>query len=527
MAGKGFFNNLTIVSRLLLVVLVVGIVYLGVTYGEKVYDYASKYAAPKSKAISSVEITPQAKKAVKEGIPKLTVAINTWGGYAPGILYNKGYGASTNSRYFTEQGILVEFVVMEDPGNMRAAWRKGDIQVFGLATVDSEPAEINELMDMKPKMFHLVDYSRGGDVAVVTREIRRAKDLEGKRVALLPKSPSHTLLLVWCEADGADPKKITIVPTLDGIIPSQEFKGGAVPGAIMWAPTDDDAINGVPGSHRPFSTKKAAWAVADVFITSEQYTNKNAEVLKKFLAGWFKAAAEMNSSESAREEAAKLMPGPMAIKDETEAMGMIKNARLCTYGDNLQFFGLVPGGITGEEIYNKMYKLYRDAGVIKEAIPAWRQVADSSLVASLKLTGKEHDPEAPVKFTAATAEEQKAPAFAQKPAPIHFAFNSWELNEDAKIMIDTYFVLAAKSFRNARVRIEGNTDNVGSAAINRTVSYNRANAVGEYLTKKYGFDRTRFVIVGNGFDKPVPGCETNATEEMRAKNRRTEFALLE
>jgi len=32
--------------------------------------------------------------------------------------------------------------------------------------------------------------------------------------------------------------------------------------------------------------------------------------------------------------------------------------------------------------------------------------------------------------------------------------------------------------------------------------------------------------VGNGADKPVPGCEANDTEECRAKNRRTEFSLL-
>jgi NitT/TauT family transport system substrate-binding protein len=39
-------------------------------------------------------------------------------------------------------------------------------------------------------------------------------------------------------------------------------------------------------------------------------------------------------------------------------------------------------------------------------------------------------------------------------------------------------------------------------------------------------DPDRFVIVGNGPDDPVAGCETNATEQCRAKNRRTEFQLI-
>ena len=59
-----------------------------------------------------------------------------------------------------------------------------------------------------------------------------------------------------------------------------------------------------------------------------------------------------------------------------------------------------------------------------------------------------------------------------------------------------------------------------------TLSQKRAQSVAEYLQKTYGMDANRFVIVGNGPDKPVPGCETNATSECKAKNRRTEFQLI-
>jgi len=214
------------------------------------------------------------------------------------------------------------------------------------------------------------------------------------------------------------------------------------------------------------------------------------------------------------------------VKKFLAQQGMIDNTRLSTLGDNMQFFGLAPGGITGEEIYTKMTKLYTKAGVLKEMVPAWRQVSNSSFVQSVKLFGKEHDAEAAAKFTAPTAADKAAPVFAQKPAPIQFAFKSSTLSEDAKIMIDTYFVQAAKGFRDTRVRIEGNTDKIGPAAYNKDLSYKRANAVANYLVSKYKFDRNRFIIVGNGFDVPVPGCESNSTEEMRAQNRRTEFALL-
>jgi len=78
-------------------------------------------------------------------------------------------------------------------------------------------------------------------------------------------------------------------------------------------------------------------------------------------------------------------------------------------------------------------------------------------------------------------------------------------------------------FAGMKVRIEGNTDNVGSADMNRTLSFKRAKSVADYLVKTYNFDPNRFVIVGNGPDKPVA---TNNTEEGKAANRRTEFQLL-
>jgi len=87
-----------------------------------------------------------------------------------------------------------------------------------------------------------------------------------------------------------------------------------------------------------------------------------------------------------------------------------------------------------------------------------------------------------------------------------------------------FFSNTAREFAGARIRIEGNTDSIGSRDSNVKLSWRRANAVANYLVNKYGFDRNRFVIIGNGPDKPVAD---NNTDEGRAKNRRTDFALLE
>ncbi len=54
-----------------------------------------------------------------------------------------------------------------------------------------------------------------------------------------------------------------------------------------------------------------------------------------------------------------------------------------------------------------------------------------------------------------------------------------------------------------KIRIEGNTDNVGSYNNNVKLSEKRAKAVADFLVLDMGVDLNRLVIVGNGPDKPV------------------------
>jgi NitT/TauT family transport system substrate-binding protein len=46
------------------------------------------------------------------------------------------------------------------------------------------------------------------------------------------------------------------------------------------------------------------------------------------------------------------------------------------------------------------------------------------------------------------------------------------------------------------------------------------------LVNEHKLDVNKFIIVGNGSKKPVPGCEANQDEAAKAKNRRTEFQFI-
>jgi outer membrane protein OmpA-like peptidoglycan-associated protein len=71
------------------------------------------------------------------------------------------------------------------------------------------------------------------------------------------------------------------------------------------------------------------------------------------------------------------------------------------------------------------------------------------------------------------------------------------------------------------LRVEGHTDNQGSAVVNRTLSEQRAASVVRWLVQ-HGIDASRLSSQGFGFDRPI---DTNDTPEGRKNNRRVEFHI--
>ena len=72
-----------------------------------------------------------------------------------------------------------------------------------------------------------------------------------------------------------------------------------------------------------------------------------------------------------------------------------------------------------------------------------------------------------------------------------------------------------------RVRVEGHTDNVGSASSNQSLSLERAEAVRMFLEAR-GVDASRVDVSGLGDSMPVGD---NMTEQGRSANRRVEVVI--
>ncbi len=107
---------------------------------------------------------------------------------------------------------------------------------------------------------------------------------------------------------------------------------------------------------------------------------------------------------------------------------------------------------------------------------------------------------------------------------IHFDTAKDTIKPESFRLLDQVGELLRQHTELKRIRVEGHTDNVGSAPYNKDLSDRRARSVVRYLVERTGVPRSRLDPVGYGFERPVA---TNETAVGRSRNRRVEFTILQ
>ena len=537
--------KLTSFSKFLITLLILGAIVAAGWYilnktslGQQLKEQANQEATTTPQTTKDREANRSPKQDSKSGAVEsfvgdedvLRVQLVTWGGYAPGLYFNNGSEPTSRSRFYKEFGLKVHFIKNDDLINALNAWIANEYDVL-VQTADAFPLYTfaDEINEFKPKAFMQVDWSRGGDAIIAKRGINSINDLKGKTVAVTEPSPSQTLLITALEAAGLKYTDIKVAAAQDPIVASQSFLAPDVDAAVVWSPFDIEATREVPGSKILLTTREQSHIIGDIMFAKDDYIKANRDKINAFYEGWMKAVKELNDNSSNQKVAAEYLAEFLEFTPE-DAMGAMDNVHWTSHGDNMNFFGLNPDyrGMKGSNLYEKMSKKFYELGQADKVAPPWRSAIYTGAVqaANAKLSGPGHTAEKSKEFKPATEEEKTAPAISSKPVSINFATGQYALDPNAQTIIDLQFADVARQFSNMRVRIEGNTDNVGAREMNMRLSQQRAKSVADYLQKTYGMPVNRFVIIGNGPDKPVAGCETNATEQCKAKNRRTEFQLI-
>ena len=191
-------TRLTTFSKILITALILGAIFFAFRYFLNNTDYGKELKQTSEQQAKDSD-SGVFKSDGKKDDDVLTVQMFTWGGYVPGLYFNEGAQASTNSRFYKEYGIKVEFKLIDDFDASRNAWKSGDVDLLG-NEVSAMATEMTGLGQYQPQIVLQCDWSRGGDAIVAKRGINTFNDLKGKVVAVTPSTPSMTFLLWMLEA---------------------------------------------------------------------------------------------------------------------------------------------------------------------------------------------------------------------------------------------------------------------------------------------------------------------------------------
>jgi outer membrane protein OmpA-like peptidoglycan-associated protein/ABC-type amino acid transport substrate-binding protein len=453
----------------------------------------------------------------------LVVAINTWAGHAPGIVFNNGLEPSDGSYYRRQLGIDVKFVLIEDPAAKLAAFRNGDVDVMW-NTVDNWAREASVLAEQnqKAKSIIMQDWSRGGDGIVSLSSIKSIEQLKGRRIACTQFTPSHFLLLYLLSQSGLSPQdraavEKSIIFTQDAPAAAAMFKAGQVDAAVTWEPDLSGAVAARgDAAHVLVSTTAASNIIADTLCARQDIVDKAPETMQKFVDGWFKGIEMMKKDPSS----SYAVVGKALKLDEETVSGMLSGLKLTGYADNAQFYGLAGGKAHYATLFDTAFVIWRKKGLVTRTVDA-KDWADTRFVSSLAAEYPGAKVEEPK--MAAKAPSKTDRAIINKQIEIHFTPGSDE------IMPGSFFVLDSlgdtmTSFGNTYLRVEGNTDAIGNPTSNMALSERRALAAKNYILQTFpNIEANRFQTIGRGSTNPVAD---NATETGRQLNRRTEIKVI-
>src|SRR5947207_1576353 len=412
----------------------------------------------------------------------LVVAINTWAGHAPGIVYNWGLDPNDNSYYKKKYGMDVKFVLIEDPAAKLAAFRKGDVDIMW-NTVDNWAREASVLAEnnQKAKSFIMQDWSRGGDGIVSLASINSIEQLKGHKIACTQFTPSHFLLLYLVaqsglSADDRNGVEKNIIFTQDAPAAAAMFKAKQVDAAVTWEPDLSGAVTARGDeAHVLVSTTAATNIIADTLCARQDIIDHAPESVRDFVHGWLDGI-EMMKSDPAGSYA---MVGKALKLDSDTVSGMLSGLKLTPYADNAQFYGLSGGKPHYDTLFDTAFVIWRKKGLVTRSVEAgdW---ADTRFLQALAADYPGQKVEEPQ--IAARAPSVKDRAIINKQIQIHFTPGSDEIMAGSYLVLDSLGE-TMRSFGRTYLRLEGNTDATGSAAQNLTLSERRALAIKQYIVK--------------------------------------------
>lgn len=463
------------------------------------------------------------------------VALSQWPGHMGGVIGNGGLTTQPGSTA-AALGLDLEIVFIEEPTPKNTALQTGAVDAVW-QVVDEMPLNLPgyKAAGVEPRAFVQIDWSRGGDACVASKEIKKPEDVAGHKSAMMQFSPDHTVFEFLLNNSRLTPMQVARVRA-DTLFSLDDFTFGRtlfcqnkVDVACLWEPDVSLALACRPGAHRLFSTADATTLIADVLLADKRLLDSAPDVAMKIARVFMEGADRgLRDKVAAAHLVATAAP---RFRDELGEPGTLKSfewVRWTNLGDNAEFLGMTsaPGSqIPFDRVYaqaDTIWSQYPEAKLDQRFNPALYR--DDRVIRRLweaeRAIGRTPTAEQVVYEPAVAA---KAEPVLSKPVSIHFAVNQSGLDAEAMFLLRSQVLPQVGLATGMSLRVEGNTDSTGDLGWNVKLSLARAKSVAAFLTEQGGLPVERVAAKGNG---PAQPMATNATEDGRAQNRRTDILFV-
>jgi ABC-type nitrate/sulfonate/bicarbonate transport system substrate-binding protein len=438
-----------------------------------------------SQLVGNVTVQPVAKSST------ITVPYITWGGDTATFLANGGLKTENGSIYKTA-GLQMQLVAGDDfVGQVKSymtgksPFLRGTFHMLGQASevIAQDPRT-------KPVVILQLSWS-AGDHIVARGEIKSLNGLKGKKIACQQGGPHVGLLFDSLTAAQLTNKDVTIVWTKDLTGPegaAELFrKDKSIDAACVITPDMlgltgglDSAGSGAEGTvkdaHVINSTQQMSRSIADVYAVRRDWYDANKDWVKKFVAGYLKAASQVVTMRKQFEDSKKLSPeyrdllamsqkifGAEVLPTlEVDAHGLLLDCNFISQAGQIEFFNDKRNLSGFDEKLKEALKLATEWGYATTRNgfePAAFDYKEIAKLAGLefkepKLTDRfEGSPESTDAFLGENLDANTIVSFT-----INFEPNQKEFSADRYGAEFNRALKAAATFGNARVVIRGHSD---------------------------------------------------------------------
>lgn len=518
---------------------------------------------------------------VKSGTNILPVI--TWGGDIATIYANGSQGKTAKGSIFSKHGLNYRLVREDDFTNQLKNYISGNTPFLRgtMGMVQAASDLLSKDSNLKPVVFYQMTWSAGGDALVVKPNIRTAKDLKGKTVALQAYGPHVDYFAKVLDDAGLSfsDVKVKWLPDLTGTdnSPMAALYESDIDAVFVIIPdalaltsggnVGTGAEDSVKGARILMSTKTANRVIADVYAVRSDYYKKHQGEIRSLTQALMEGADKTKQVVSARNNsqpeyrklmssaAEILLDSPDAIAD-TE--GLYADCEFVYLAGNNSFFA--------DQNYPRRFS--KILGEINQSLGQLNLISKSNLIGSASFNYKTFNamsssvPEvSKPKFnkeqlSALVSRKQQQGALSEGEL---FSFEVFFGPNQNSFPVDLYqsefskVVDLAATYGGAVITVEGHSDPMGYLRAKKgnkppvvlgrikqsakNLSVSRAQSVRDSIieyanSNSISLDISQFEPIGHGITSPATGicgsdpCPPKTEAEWRS-NMRVVFRIIQ